>query len=430
MAKKRNENAGRSFWDIAARLHVKKNTAGTSNELSVSVLDDLKAQTESGGKRSARPNRRGIVAFASRKSIAANTQGAAPVLTDGNKGPALGLPSIQGQNKREERQQQARQRALDNPEAEIKRRKRSRRVRRWALACALVVALGAATAFGVHAILEAFEIQQENLALLHQGFDELESADAVILAMDAVVTGDVDDASLEEIASIRAQLPDIEVNLNAAEAFANEASSRITAQRDKDAAYQAQRSVEARREMINQGLILMEADENAKTAVDAIDECWSLVLQADALLKDAAELVVDTTDENVRASEEKTRLALEALNQAQAALLRAQESYAGDYSTLESYIAKRQESIGYALASDAAIYLQDKATAEYQNALYNEADAAAVELAKALPSNPAQPILDAYEANTARARQDYLQARSQAGESDAFLRDYLSGSAQ
>ena len=41
------KKGGRSFWGIGASVHIKKNTAGTSNEISLSVLDGLKSQADS-----------------------------------------------------------------------------------------------------------------------------------------------------------------------------------------------------------------------------------------------------------------------------------------------------------------------------------------------------------------------------------------------
>ena len=143
-------------------------------------------------------------------------------------------------------------------------------------------------------------------------------------------------------------------------------------------------------------------------------------------MKEAAELVSDTTEENVRASQGKSEEAIEALSQAQESLVRAQEGYpSADFSALSAFIEKKKEQNGYALASDDAIYIQDKATAESFNEKYNQADAEAIELARALPEKPAQPILDRLDAQTSQTRASYLDARKRAAESDAFIRDYL-----
>ena len=69
---------------------------------------------------------------------------------------------------------------------------------------------------------------------------------------------------------------------------------------------------------------------------------------------------------------------------------------------MREYIAKRIEQNGFAVQSDQAIYVQDKATAESFNEEYNRADAEAVDLASRLPKKPAQPILDAFQENVER----------------------------
>ncbi|MFR4803538.1 MAG: hypothetical protein ACLT98_09590 [Eggerthellaceae bacterium] len=69
----------------------------------------------------------------------------------------------------------------------------------------------------------------------------------------------------------------------------------------KDAAGQVEVSADARRDMMQYAEALLHADREAKDAVDAVEECWDFVVQADGLMKEAAELVSDTTEENVRA---------------------------------------------------------------------------------------------------------------------------------
>lgn len=417
---KNTKHGEHHFWSIASNLHMKKNTAGTSNELSLSVLDGLKSQADAqdGTKRS--------------KSVPASLGGRASS-RDG-KGAAAGTPPLAlpaPASLKESRMQRARARALENPEEEIQRRKKRRRVRRFAMGAVALSCCVALAATGVLFASERLEAHDQTMAVLQEGFEELEQADQTILAADAVVTSSVDDSTLDEITRIQEELSAAGVHVNAAESLAAEASKRLGESADRDAANQLALSASSRRDMMEYAAALMEQDWHAKTAVDAVNACWEQVLAADALMKEAAGLVKDTTVENTRASQAKTEEALAKLDEAMAFLNVAYESYnAADLGLLESYIVKRQEAAYFALASDEAIYVQDKATAEESNSAYNRAEAEAAAIAGDFPEDPAQPILDVYEASTAPLRESYLSARLSAGEADAFIRDYLSSNGQ
>ncbi|MEG0477439.1 MAG: hypothetical protein RR572_07230, partial [Raoultibacter sp.] len=104
----------------------------------------------------------------------------------------------------------------------------------------------------------------------------------------------------------------------------------------------------------------------------------------------------------------------------------AAKAYASaDMHLLNEYLNKRIEAMNYALASDEAIMVQDKKTAETNNDAYNTADAQATALAQQFPTNPLQPLYTAYDTNTAASFTAYNEARRAVGAADSFLRDYL-----
>ena len=397
MAKKPDIGKGGLFGGIAANLHIKKNTAGTSNELSLSVLDGLKSQADEGAPPAFGP--------------------AAPV--------EKGSGSPRRQRKAKAALPPARARALEDPEGEIRRRKTARRARRIVFALAAFAIIAAGVGYGALKIVDAHEYNESNLSLLRQGLAELEAADETVLAADAEMTGGAEDIDANRIAEIQAEMDDAEVRLKSAESFANSARDRLGEGDARKAADQVAAAVEARRTMLSEASAVMDAEVSAQKAVDLVEQAWDAVLEADGLVKEAAALVSNTTEENTRASQEKSEQARALLAQASQNLADAQTAYPADLSALEGYIAKRDESIGYAIASDEAIYLQDRATAESNNDAYNSADAEAAKLAALLPANPAQPVLDALEENTSASRQRYAEARTSAATADAFIRDYL-----
>ncbi len=398
------------FKGIAANVHIKKNTAGTSNELSLSVLDGRKSQADASlGEADPKVKLGDLSIFtmpSKKDKLLGAVEDKTPALglgksQDGMRGaakPAASKPKKQKKEKaaaasmpvspsasarrRNERVQRDRQRALVDPEKEIKRRKKNRRIRRVvATTCACIIcagAIGAAAWYGAN----LYTAHQENLGVLGQAFDELEKADDLVLSMDDMVMADVPDASTAEMEEMTQAMEDAGVHLNAACAFATTASENLGEGPGFEAAAQVVKSAEARRSMMEYASEIISADQAAVASITEIDECWSLVEQADALMKEAAALVTDTTNENVQASQAKSEEATALLYQAQDCLNAVLQAYPdADFEVLSSFIAKRIEQNGYAVASDEAIYLQDKATAESYNEQYNQADADAVELA-------------------------------------------------
>lgn len=418
-----SDNRSHLFRGIVENLHIKGNTAGTSNELSLSVLDERSKKADGKSSTTPRLSRLNKVSVfsvengTSRKEKKSEKK--AEKRAEKNAGYALDL-STKGRAAR------ARKRALDDPEAEIRRRKSARRARRVVGTVVGVAASIAVIAYAGYHLWSAYQQNMENLTVLGQAMQELETADEVVLAVDELATDGIGDTSDEDLDALIAQIDDARIHINAAAAFGDTAYESMEQSADREAALKAQESAAARTELLDDALIIIQAESQARTASTAMQQCWDSLVAADALLKEAAAMVTETTNENVKASEEKTIQARDTLNEAAASLASAQEAYpSADLSVFESYIAKRLEAIEYALASNEAIYIQDKATADEQNALYNDADAEAVEIAQKLPKDPTQPIEDALEADTQETRDSYFDTREAAAQSDAYIRDYL-----
>ena len=401
---------------IAANLHLKRNTKGTSNELSLSVLGGLSAQKDeedaSQGASGASPSFTMPHVFSGKSKRAPGASSKKQPITGADvAGIALSISD------RRNRSAQARDRALANPEAEIKRRKTARRAWRAVGLAFALAAFAGASAFAVHVFTAAYEDNQQHKSLLSQGFSELTSADEVVLAADELVVASFND--LDE-----SKIPDVNVKLSAAKSFAESAKEGVSGD-DEKAADQLAASAEARKTMLELAEAILTEEQAAKQASNLMASCWENVLSADALLREAAELVTDTNEENTRASQKKCEQARELLTQASSQFEQAQALYPADYGPFDDYIAARQQSIAYAIASDEAIYVQDKATADSNNEKYNECDAAAAALAAKLPKTTEAPIVAALDESLDDSRQQYMEIRSQAAACDAFLRDYL-----
>ena len=401
---------------IAANLHLKRNTKGTSNELSLSVLGGLSAQKDeedvSLGGSGASPSFTMPHVFSGKSKRAPGASSKKQPITGADvAGIALSISD------RRNRSAQARDRALANPEAEIKRRKTARRAWRAVGLAFALAAFAGASAFAVHVFTAAYEDNQQHKSLLSQGFSELTSADEVVLAADELVVASFNDLDESKIPDVIGKIPDVDVKLSAAKSFAESAKEGVSGD-DEKAADQLAASAELAETILTE-------EQAAKQASNLMASCWENVLGADALLREAAELVTDTNEENTRASQKKCEHARELLMQASSQFEQAQALYPADYGPFNDYIAARQQSIAYAIASDEAIYVQDKATADSNNEKYNECDAAAAELAAKLPKTTEAPIVAALDESLGDSRQQYMEIRSQAAACDAFLRDYL-----
>ena len=245
-----------------------------------------------------------------------------------------------------------------------------------------------------------------------------------MLAADELVVASFNDLDESKIPDVLGKIPDVDVKLSAAKSFAESAKEGVSGD-DEKAADQLAASAEARKTMLELAETILTEEQTAKQASSLMASCWENVLGADALLREAAELVTDTNEENTRASQKKCEQARELLTQASSQFEQAQALYPADYGPFDDYIAARQQSIAYAIASDEAIYVQDKAAADSNNEKYNECDAAAAALAAKLPKTTEAPIVAALDESLSDSRQQYMEIRSQAAACDAFLRDYL-----
>lgn len=400
--------------------HIKEHTVGTSNEISFSVLDAAKkaADGDSSGVDSPRPGFLHIFSFRGKKVRSTPTkddvlplsgEGAAALPSDSvSSTPVTANPKYV------------------EPAAEIARRKAKRRnYNRLVIAFVVVVSLTIIGAVGYFAYSEITN-HTTQVSTLDEALDLVIEADETIIAIDEVLAQPVTDESIARVAGLTTQIEQARQDLGRAKAATQQANANLRDSADKEAATQAIASIDAREEMLTLGSTLMQADITAKQSIDALVEAWGLILQADTFAREAAALVTDTTAANVEASMQSTRQSLESLTKAQSLVNQVVAAYPSiNVSVQQQYLAKKIEASQEALASDEAILLQDRQTAETHNNAYNQADKEAVELAKSLPENPAQPVLDQYATETDTVKANYQLARTRAGMADAFLRDYL-----
>lgn len=429
---------------ITRAAHIKKHTRGTSNEISFSVLDAAKNALdgdEDGGQKHG-PGRISLFTLPGRHKKPAPTptkERGLPLSTgdfvsvdEGASTSKIGAlapsPRSAGQADKSSSMPHpaAPSKPKRSPEEEIARRKARRRLSKWlAVSVIVVVSVGLLGAGGLY-LYRDYQSQQGHVAVLDDALASVKEADETIKMLNDVVSRPFAEDSEAMRATIQSKLEEVRQQLADADEKARAVSLELHGAREKEAANQTVAAIAARFSLVDQGQALMNAASEAQNAAERVDEAWETVLKGDDLARQAAQMVTDTTVENVEASKEKTNEALTAFDEAYAEFTDVQVVYpAADFSAFVDYIAKRQESLGYAIASDDAFLAKDKEEATAQNNAYNIADAEAATLAKALPEDPSSVVDEAFETATADVAKAYSTARLQASSADAFIRDYL-----
>lgn len=430
--------------------HVKPSTHGTSNEISFSVLDSarialekeqgaaertplgsIKLFTLNGRKKKlggvpATPPTFGLpksdaggsdVGVLSSSSAEASTSAAEPAASTPLKQLVESAPTSIS----------SAMRAM-GPEYEIARRKTRRRVRAAAaLVVVLVLAVGLAGA-GFMYLQSQYQQQQEHVSVFDQALEQIAHADETIVAMDAILADPFSEQSQNDIEGVQSKLASTQTLLNSANAISEGSVENMAEGYDKEAATNALMAVTARRQMLEDGGAILDAAKKAYFARESMKSAWALILETDALVRDAAQKVNGTSKKNLKSSQEAMSNAIEKLSQARDAVAAAAETYesfGADAEAYLKYIDARITALDHAYASDQALLDEKTKRAKKENDAYNKADAKAATLAKSLPNDPSAPVLKAYQKDVEGLAKSYEQARSQGALADAFIRDYL-----
>lgn len=448
---------------LAHAAHIKRHTAGTSNEISFSVLDAARNALDEKGRagRDARlPRFGGISLFtlpARRKKPAgtptkeqglplstgdfvsveppksqvpqiaypSETPSAAPSASSSSEGPTATRPKLSEEAFEKLIAQPAEKPPL-SPEEEVARRKARRRLSKLVAAAVIVLVTGAVAVAGGGYLYHDYQQYQGGIKSLNDTLKLVAETDEAIKGLDDFVADPFAAGSRAACEDLRSSLPEIEEKLAQADERARALSVSLRESQGKEAAHQAVATISARNTLVDQGYQIIDAADRAYGAIDQARKAWDVLLSADALARESSELVKDTTPENVQMSMAKANESLEKFEEAEASFAEARSLYpAADFAAFADYIAKRKEALGDALASDEAILAKDKDAATERNDAYNAADAEAAERAKDLPDDPSDPVVDAFAAEVEQLGKAYSTARLQAGTADAFIRDYL-----
>lgn len=310
---------------------------------------------------------------------------------------------------------------------EIERRQRARRAYRLA-SVFLVVALsiGGIGAGGWY-LYEQYQEQLQGIDLLKASVRNVEGADEAIVAVDGYFAKAFDKNTVSQADQLKKDMPEAELRLEAAKDMAQRAADGLDeGSQDKQVAEHAVSSITAREKLLAVAGQRLDEDVAAKTAYDKMEEAWAKLEEGNSLMVQAASLVSDTTNENVNQATEYLKEARTCFAESKKDLKAGFKAYPLAKETTEyDYLKLRQQAIGYALASNEAILIQDKKTAEKNNDKYNKLDKKASKLATSYSKGFFQVVVDAYSKDQESLQKDYESLRSEIGTHDSFIRDYL-----
>lgn len=473
---------GKRMDKIAGAAHIKKNTHGTSNEISFSVLDAAKQSLDGGKKNSSKktPSLGFIPIFTLRgrrkppatpvkeqglllssgefistessspqvpllakasapsngmsESASAAASVSNEVLTNAPLGQAqvsgVASSGLAGAASASASQSVP---SWSTPVDEVARRKASRKKRKAVAVTAFMAACFLLVAVAVFVAYEALQVQKTAKGKLISQIEVIADADTALLSLDEMVVAIINDGWAEGAAGISADYWALEADLEESAAMLTSAITTISQVQvdlqdpyDQEAAVQAIVAAKARLSMIEAGRNMAEIAIGGQNAYAHAEEAWICLVEADSLAREAAQLVSNTSVENVKQSMTLTKDALDALAEAPDHLTAAENELGGlEYSSYRQYIELRTESLEHALLSDQAYLDRDKEKAAQENELYNDLDKQAVQVAQEIGSDTAEMVLVIIDPLVDQDADIYAAQRVQASTADATLREYL-----
>lgn len=311
-------------------------------------------------------------------------------------------------------------------EEELARRKTMRRFRRTSAAVVAVIVVLSLLAVGGTYL--AKEIQKKNASLdrLSLALNEVNEVDETILLLDEIVNDPLNPSLGDKRKQVEEAHKAASSSLEEAKGVAEEISLELGESDEKELANQTVVAVTARQDLFEEGLLIVDASNDALSAVESGQEGMSLLAEGNSLMSEAALLVTEDEAERYERSNEKCAKARESFQSAYDCFTAMQLSCEGvDVEVLLSYCSCAMDCLDHAMASNTALIDRDKETASSENDAYNAGAEELGALMEELPDSLEGLVEQAFEENMKETLERYQSARSQAGAADAFIRDYL-----
>ncbi|MDR1183250.1 MAG: hypothetical protein LBK67_00455 [Coriobacteriales bacterium] len=270
------------------------------------------------------------------------------------------------------------------------------------------------------------EIQREGSGYLDESIALIQEADIVVIALDKAIESQVREEDVPQLEALLEQVDDTQKSLDGAIEVAKKAQETFLEEDRRELARHAQEAAEYRKQMLELRSQLTEFDIAAMKSALSLEYAWSLIVDADADMRAAVEVVNGWGANAVEESRDYNQQAFDKLTLAEEMLATTVTTFPTvDVQLLSDYLEAKKASAELALASDNAFLEGDYDTANIRNEEFIAQDAEAVRLAAAIPSDPLSMVVTAYEKAVGQLREEYKEVRSNAADADAYLRAYL-----
>lgn len=369
-------------------LHIKGRTAGSSNELSLDVLEHKSVEAQGKAGKSTKPPK-------------------PPKASQGSYHGVAGTTSLSGQ-------------------AEVERRKKARQASRMRLYVVITVFLVVLIGAGVYAGIRLYEKQVDTTSQINALVDRLVEIDDAIVAIDRNMEDPLDEERAAERSTKLADIPKLTKKLDGVSDDAQSLLGLSLDERSEITVNQINKAVQARKEMLSTAQKAFKLSAEAANQEERANSIWNEVLNADQLVREAisASNKATTQDSTVKALED-IRLARDGFETASGELKLMADEYNVDFKDQQVYLAKKLEALDHAIATSEALVAGNREVAEAENDAYNDIDQEAADLAADLPPAIGDIVQKQFIRNMENCKEDYSRARSRAVDADSVIREYL-----
>jgi hypothetical protein len=269
-------------------------------------------------------------------------------------------------------------------------------------------------------------IQREGSGYLDESIALIQEADIVVIALDKAIESQVREEDIPQLEALLEQVDATYASLDKAIETAGRAQATFLEKESQELAQHAQEAAEYRKQMLKLSAELTDFDVAAMKGALSLEYAWSLIVDADAGMRSAVEMVAGGGANAVWESRDYNAQALDKLVLAGEMLAVTTTTFpTTDLRVMNDYLKAKQASAELALASDDAFLAGDYDAANAYNEEFIAMDAEAVSLAVGIPSDPLTLVVRAYEEAVRQLREDYKLVRSRAADADGYLRTYL-----
>lgn len=378
-------------------LHIKRNTAGSSNELSFDVLEQKSVEADGGSSRGA-------------KAVIGRPTGSVAKASNGSRGSyhgVTGTSTLSGQ-------------------AEVEKRKKARqsnRMRARALAACVVVVVVAVGAFMLFGIHNAKEDQTERIGKL---VERVNQADETILEIDALMLDPFDEAKEGDRVKALSAIPKITTELNRVSVDAQTLGGLPLDNDSKVMVDQLAKTAQARNGMLAAAAEAFRVSAEVAGLEKEANQVWNGVLDADQKAREAVAAANKATTQDATAQAlDQTRQALGSFETTRSELEAMSTLYDISFAPQEAYLSKRVEALERSVETSEALLAGSRDAAVAANEAYNVADAEAAKLAQDLPPSLGGIVRGRFERGMENQKERYQDARARAIDADAVIRQYL-----